>query len=461
MSETVTWTVHSGGLYGDAVDHAALEEALRETKAVALVREESPDALGVVLAVTGRTRRVAVVEGGEVVPGPPLFRFVDDLAAASGTEVAVGDVWAGGEVYVDDLDELEADGEDLGAEGTGIGPAGDVAGTDLADETDTDRTDTDETPDAGPDEAQPGAEPVTRRGRRGRRRAADDDAEHVRVAAVTAMPLREVPFWTEDLGVPVAVLDRGDRRLVLAERPLGVGGWGRHALPVVELDVQDGEPSVVVTRPAPAQPRTWRWVPGWRPLGLVGDADGKAAATFAEDVLGAGGMATALADALPDLDRTAVRDALLDRTDGLSRLARALGLPQEADDVLHGRLTPLAVPGARVYEPRGIAHAIGETVALETRGYGAVPAFWRTYRGIAVDRPWVMRGATATEALIGAAALTTALRSAGRTRRVGAAVGAWMLVDAAAELAAARWVSRHTTPEGRFLPPGGPGRQDG
>ncbi|WP_454778612.1 hypothetical protein [Georgenia muralis] len=460
MSETVTWTVHSGGLYGDAVDHAALEEALRQAKAVALVREESPDALGVVLAVTGRTRRVAVVEGGEVVPGPPLFRFVDDLAAASGTEVAVGDVWAGGEVYVDDLDELEADGEDLGAaggSGTGSAEDGAAEGSDLADETGA------PTSGAGADldAAEDGAEPVTRRGRRGRRRAADDDAEHVRVAAVTAMPLREVPFWTEDLGVPVAVLDRGDRRLVLAERPLGVGGWGRHALPVVELDVQDGEPSVVVTRPAPAQPRTWRWVPGWRPLGLVGDADGKAAATFAEDVLGAGGMAAALADALPDLDRTAVRQALLDRTDGLSRLARALGLPQEADDVLHGRLTPLAVPGARVYEPRGIAHAIGETVALETRGYGALPAFWRTYRGIAVDRPWVMRGATATEALIGAAALTTALRSAGRTRRVGAAVGAWMLVDAAAELAAARWVSRHTTPEGRFLPPGGPGRQEG
>ncbi|UNX55279.1 hypothetical protein MF406_03115 [Georgenia sp. TF02-10] len=471
----VQWVVESGGLYGDDLDAGVLEAAVRETGVVALVRPGAADHLPLVLAVQGRGRAVGVVRDGEVVPGPTLRRFVEDLAAATGTEVAIGGHWSGGQVLVTD----DGDNGEIAAVPGPTGPTGVVPAPAEVAPGPTRPTGvvpapaevapgpTGPTPVPGEGglaadpAAGPAADPAAEPAEDVRRWPAPPgaEAEELRLAAVTPLPLLDAPFRAQDLGIALAALDLGERRVLLADRRgLGVGGWSRAALPAVVLSVVDGEPRVEVDLPG-AITRSWAWESGWRPVGVAataGPGDAEAAAAFAEEVLGRLGMAAAITAAVPGAEADAVVAALddVDGRAGLARLVAALGLPPAVADVLAGTTPVREVPGARVYEPGGIGRALGEAAALETRGYGAIPQYWDRYRSVAVDRPRAHRVAVSAEAALGAALVARRLLVArrGRASAGAALVGVGLLVDSVAELVVASWVARRTTAEGRFVP---------
>lgn len=274
-------------------------------------------------------------------------------------------------------------------------------------------------------------------------------AEHdARTVVVTPLPHHALPLHADLLGRPLAVLDLGDRRAVMTAGPgrdLGVYGWPEDAYPFLRLQVDDEDRTALLGL-GPDEVAVCSWE--MRSVVVHGAVDepGPALATMAQAVLGDRDDAAAFAAAF-DADTEEVLVAMgTPSAAGLAAFAGALGLPGVVVDVLEGRLAPEDVPGATVHPPTGVTDAVSRSVGLRLTDAGRPGSgFWRAYLQLLQERPWLVRAIGATEAAVGTALVGRALRGPaprdGR-QRVGAALGAGLVLDAVAGLALGRLLRR-------------------
>lgn len=173
-------------------------------------------------------------------------------------------------------------------------------------------------------------------------------------------------------------------------------------------------------------------------------SDDKALA-FVRSELGAGGVARAGVADLVDVTFAAVREALLvDRECAASALVSALGLPAEVLSMLEDDLPIDAIPGIKIFEPRGAAEAFTEALAWEVAGEGHVNSdVADVFRHAYLKRPWVMAMVSACQTAVGGAILSSALRpSAGKKRSAWkAAFGFFIVANGISRIATTQYVN--------------------
>lgn len=271
-------------------------------------------------------------------------------------------------------------------------------------------------------------------------------AEHdARTVVVTPLPAHTLPLHADLLGRPLAVLDTGDRRIVMTAGPgkdLGVYGWPEDAYPFLRLQVDDEDRTALLGL-GPDEVAVYSWE--MRSVVVHGSATepGPALTTMAAAVLGDHDDAAAFADAFGVDVETVLAAMGTPSAAGLAAFVEALRLPAVVTDVLDGRLEPAEVPGVEVHQPRGLTDAVSRSVGMrltdeQTPGSG----FWRAYVELLDAKPWLVRALSAAEASVGAALVgQVAARGRGQRtarHRVGATLGVGLVVDAVAGLAVSR-----------------------
>lgn len=269
-------------------------------------------------------------------------------------------------------------------------------------------------------------------------------AEHdARTVVVTPLPAHTLPLHADLLGRPLAVLDAGDRRIVMTAGPgkdLGVYGWPEDAYPFLRLQADD-EDRTALLGVGPDEVAVYSWE--MHSVVVHGSAEqpGPALTTMAAAVLGDHDDAAAFAEAFGADVETVLAAMATPSAAGLAAFVAALGLPAAVTDVLEGRVEPAQVPGVEVHEPKGLTDAVSRSVGMRlTQAPGS--GFWRAYVELLDAKPWLVRALSAAEATVGAALLgQVAARGRGRRtarHRVGATLGVGLVVDAAAGLAVSR-----------------------
>lgn len=310
-----------------------------------------------------------------------------------------------------------------------------------------------------------------------------------RAFALADIATSEIPVYATTHSMNLGLLRVGDLKLVLAERTpklsSGVFPAPDYSL-VFVLDDSDNSPHLIVTRMGRRMVWDWRgemppfeWVAASARAGGSDDdtsvqgvdgtartgnstgtddmpgtvdipsvtyatADDKALA-FVRSELGAGGVARAGVADLVDVTFAAVREALLvDRACAASALVSALGLPPEVLGVLEGDASIEAIPGIKIFEPRGAAGAFTEALAWEVAGEGRVNSdVAGAFRSAYLKRPWAMAMVSACQTAVGGAILSSALRpSAGKKRSAWkAAFGFFIVANGISRIATTQYVN--------------------
>lgn len=389
------------------------------------------------LAVTGRRRRIAVLDDdGEAAPGPTLAEFVEEMdGALRKLQIDMGGIIAWGDI---DLGEVDVEGDDVDVaslqalERQAEGEAGEGAAEGVGDD--------------------------AREGLGGY--AAGDAGEEAG---------EDIP---EFKGPMLVVSD-----IALAEMP-GLAAANRRSLAVfrmegacavaMELDGTEdarraGKPGFAIalsTDPsgldAPVLsvrcrgPRlVWRWDDELEPVPWV-KADA-AASDFVARELGPGAISQRIAQTVAAVDAARIEEALHADPDAApAMLVAALGLPQEIADFLSGLLSATAIPGAIVFEPKPLPQRIQTSVAYGSVGESkSKTGYWQTYRRLFVDRPRVTEIVSSIQAGVGSVLFAGGLRSWRRTGgKVAAAVGGALVVNAAARILTMQWIQTALETEG-------------
>lgn len=436
----VTWRPVSGDIL--RLDPALasvndIENFLAERRIPGRGAASGEDGYRLELAVTGRRRRIAVLDDdGEAAPGPTLAEFVEEMdGALRKLQIDMGGIIAWGDI---DLGEVDVEGDDV-----------DVASLQALE-----RQDEGEAGEGAAEEAGDGA----REGLGGD--AAEDAGEEAG---------EDIP---EFKGPMLVVSD-----IALAEMP-GLAAANRRSLAVfrmegacavaMELDGTEdarraGKPGFAIalsTDPsgldAPVLsvrcrgPRlVWRWDDELEPVPWV-KADA-AASDFVTRELGPGAISQRIAQTVAAVDAARIEEALHADPDAApAMLVAALGLPQEIADFLSGLLSATAIPGAIVFEPKPLPQRIQTSVAYGSVGESkSKTGYWQTYRRLFVDRPRVTEIVSSIQAGVGSVLFAGGLRSWRRTGgKVAAAVGGALVVNAAARILTMQWIQTALETEG-------------
>lgn len=436
----VTWRPVSGDIL--RLDPALasvndIENFLAERRIPGRGAASGDDGYRLELAVTGRRRRIAVLDDdGEAAPGPTLAEFVEEMdGALRKLQIDMGGIIAWGDI---DLGEVDVEGDDVDVaslqalERQAEGEAGEGAAEGVGDD--------------------------AREGLGGY--AAEDAGEEAG---------EDIP---EFKGPMLVVSD-----IALAEMP-GLAAANRRSLAVfrmegacavaMELDGTEdvrraGKPGFAIalsTDPsgldAPVLsvrcrgPRlVWRWDDELEPVPWV-KADA-AASDFVARELGPGAISQRIAQTVAAVDAARIEEALHADPDAApAMLVAALGLPQEIADFLSGLLSATAIPGAIVFEPKPLTQRIQTSVAYGSVGESkSKTGYWQTYRRLFVDRPRVTEIVSSIQAGVGSVLFAGGLRSWRRTGgKVAAAVGGALVVNAAARILTMQWIQTALETEG-------------
>ena len=436
----VTWRPVSGDIL--RLDPALasvndIENFLAERRIPGRGAASGDDGYRLELAVTGRRRRIAVLDDdGEAAPGPTLAEFVEEMdGALRKLQIDMGGIIAWGDI---DLGEVDVEGDDVDVaslqalERQAEGEAGEGAAEGVGDD--------------------------AREGLGGY--AAEDAGEEAG---------EDIP---EFKGPMLVVSD-----IALAEMP-GLAAANRRSLAVfrmegacavaMELDGTEdarraGKPGFAIalsTDPsgldAPVLsvrcrgPRlVWRWDDELEPVPWV-KADA-AASDFVARELGPGAISQRIAQTVAAVDAARIEEALhADPGAAPAMLVAALGLPQEIADFLSGLLSATAIPGAIVFEPKPLTQRIQASVAYGSVGESkSKTGYWQTYRRLFVDRPRVTEIVSSIQAGVGSVLFAGGLRSWRRTGgKVAAAVGGALVVNAAARILTMQWIQTALETEG-------------
>lgn len=388
--ENITWNRVEGMIIARELDPQQMTDYLVERGIVAQLDwfKETPQMMGIRVALTGDKVATISAPGQQLEPGPTLIDLVEGMAGQFEAEVMIGDLG---------IDRLTQDGPDTE-------PSGDAP--------------------------EPDPEPV------------DDSV--LRVVEIGETPASAVPLLAAFEGIDIASLEMpGGKRALMAVLPRGKEGWSFGEVPLVTLTtsgdefqaflIEDDDPENIVTY-------NWGMVEKVVP-GAAGNDP--AAVAVAQDLVGSRQDIEAIHDAVPGVDRELAFASSQQRgVLAINSFVGSLGLPAGVAEFLRGVRAPQDIEGAAFHQARGVSNAIGRSVDIMLGERGAM-SFWDTYQEMVASRPWLVPMVAAAEAVVGSA-LVTVSRGRGARRsfgkKLGTVVGIAMLVDSIAELSLAKYV---------------------
>lgn len=392
------WRPVSGDIYGldaELFNEEAFQEFFREERVLARGHNVENGHYEIELAVTGRRRRVAVLDAdGYVIPGMPLSELVDTMdQKLRKVQIVIEDEIRYGDINLGSVaPDVEAD---IAVFEEGL--AGVRTPEDAAD--DSDEEDAEELPDAP-------------------------------LLMISDLALAEVPAIAAVTKVPMAVMPHGNVRVLVAAKAVDVKKM-IFPRPVYHLTLRtQGDDAPLLTLGLDNQ-RLLSWT--WEDQLPVMDwmTDYEAALEFADENLGAGAIARRCVLEIDQGSAGDVRRALLSsKTMGPAFFVQAMGLGPEILDVLEGRLDVAEIPDAEVFKQANLSDTIRQVVALEISGHGvATPKLWENYRKLYLGNPGLMSATAAIQAALGGSVFVGALQAKGKKARWGAGLGAFLMVN--------------------------------
>ena len=381
------------------------------------------------LAVTGRRRRIAVLDDdGEAAPGPTLAEFVEEMdGALRKLQIDMGGIIAWGDI---DLGEVDVEGDDV-----------DVASLQALE-----RQAADEACDGAAEDAceEAGGEAGDETG---------DDIPEFKgpMLIVSDIALAEMPGLAAANRRSLAVF-RMEGACAVAMELDGTEDARRAGKPgfAIALSTDPSGLDAPVLSVRCRGPRlVWRWDDELEPVPWA-KADA-AASDFVARELGPGALSQRIAQTVPSVDAARIQEALHADPDAApAMLVSALGLPPEVADFLSGLLGATAIPGAIVFEPKPLPQRIQASVAYGSVGESkSKTGYWQTYRRLFVDRPRVTEAVSSIQAGIGSVLFAGGLRSWRRTGgKVAAAIGGALVVNAATRILTMQWIQTALETEG-------------
>lgn len=381
------------------------------------------------LAVTGRRRRIAVLDDdGAASPGPTLAEFVEEMdGALRKLQIDMGGIIAWGDI---DLGEVDVEGDDV-----------DVASLQALE-----RQAADEACDGAAEDAceEAGGETGDETG---------DDIPEFKgpMLIVSDIALAEMPGLAAANRRSLAVF-RMEGACAVAMELDGTEDTRRAVKPgfAIALSTDPSGLDAPVLSVRCRGPRlVWRWDDELEPVPWA-KADA-AASDFVARELGPGALSQRIAQTVPSVDAARIQEALHADPDAApAMLVSALGLPPEVADFLSGLLGATAIPGAIVFEPKPLPQRIQASVAYGSVGESkSKTGYWQTYRRLFVDRPRVTEAVSSIQAGIGSVLFAGGLRSWRRTGgKVAAAIGGALVVNAATRILTMQWIQTALETEG-------------
>lgn len=381
------------------------------------------------LAVTGRRRRIAVLDDdGAASPGPTLAEFVEEMdGALRKLQIDMGGIIAWGDI---DLGEVDVEGDDV-----------DVASLQALE-----RQAADEACDGAAEDAceEAGGEAGDETG---------DDIPEFKgpMLIVSDIALAEMPGLAAANRRSLAVF-RMEGACAVAMELDGTEDTRRAVKPgfAIALSTDPSGLDAPVLSVRCRGPRlVWRWDDELEPVPWA-KADA-AASDFVARELGPGALSQRIAQTVPSVDAARIQEALHADPDAApAMLVSALGLPPEVADFLSGLLGATAIPGAIVFEPKPLPQRIQASVAYGSVGESkSKTGYWQTYRRLFVDRPRVTEAVSSIQAGIGSVLFAGGLRSWRRTGgKVAAAIGGALVVNAATRILTMQWIQTALETEG-------------
>ena len=428
----VTWRPVSGDIL--RLDPALasvndIENFLAERRIPGRGAAAGDDGYRLELAVTGRRRRIAVLDDdGEAAPGPTLAEFVEEMdGALRKLQIDMGGIIAWGDI---DLGEVDVEGDDV-----------DVASLQALE-----RQAADEACDGAAEDAceEAGGEAGDETG---------DDIPEFKgpMLIVSDIALAEMPGLAAANRRSLAVF-RMEGACAVAMELDGTEDARRAGKPgfAIALSTDPSGLDAPVLSVRCRGPRlVWRWDDELEPVPWV-KADA-AASDFVARELGSGAISQRIAQTVTAVDAARIEEALHADPDAApAMLVAALGLPQEIADFLSGLLSATAIPGAIVFEPKPLPQRIQTSVAYGSVGESkSKTGYWQAYRRLFVDRPRVTEIVSSIQAGVGSVLFAGGLRSWRRTGgKVAAAVGGALVVNAAARILTMQWIQTALETEG-------------
>ena len=381
------------------------------------------------LAVTGRRRRIAVLDDdGAASPGPTLAEFVEEMdGALRKLQIDMGGIIAWGDI---DLGEVDVEGDDV-----------DVASLQALE-----RQAADEACDGAVEDAceEAGGETGDETG---------DDIPEFKgpMLIVSDIALAEMPGLAAANRRSLAVF-RMEGACAVAMELDGTEDTRRAVKPgfAIALSTDPSGLDAPVLSVRCRGPRlVWRWDDELEPVPWA-KADA-AASDFVARELGPGAISQRISQTVASVDAARIEEALhADPHAAPAMLVAALGLPSEIADFLSGLLSATAIPGAIVFEPKPLPQRIQASVAYGSVGESkSKTGYWQTYRRLFVDRPRVTEAVSSIQAGIGSVLFAGGLRSWRRTGgKVAAAIGGALVVNAATRILTMQWIQTALETEG-------------
>mgnify|MGYP000864758144 FL=1 len=428
----VTWRPVSGDIL--RLDPALasvndIENFLAERRIPGRGAAAGDDGYRLELAVTGRRRRIAVLDDdGAASPGPTLAEFVEEMdGALRKLQIDMGGIIAWGDI---DLGEVDVEGDDV-----------DVVSLQALE-----RQAADEACDGAAEDAceEAGGEAGDETG---------DDIPEFKgpMLIVSDIALAEMPGLAAANRRSLAVF-RMEGACAVAMELDGTEDARRAGKPgfAIALSTDPSGLDAPVLSVRCRGPRlVWRWDDELEPVPWA-KADA-AASDFVARELGSGAISQRIAQTVTAVDAARIEEALhVDPHAAPAMLVAALGLPQEIADFLSGLLSATAIPGAIVFEPKPLPQRIQTSVAYGSVGESkSKTGYWQAYRRLFVDRPRVTEIVSSIQAGVGSVLFAGGLRSWRRTGgKVAAAVGGALVVNAAARILTMQWIQTALETEG-------------
>ena len=428
----VTWRPVSGDIL--RLDPALasvndIENFLAERRIPGRGAAAGDDGYRLELAVTGRRRRIAVLDDdGAASPGPTLAEFVEEMdGALRKLQIDMGGIIAWGDI---DLGEVDVEGDDV-----------DVASLQALE-----RQAADEARDGAAEDAceEAGGEAGDETG---------DDIPEFKgpMLIVSDIALAEMPGLAAANRRSLAVF-RMEGACAVAMELDGTEDARRAGKPgfAIALSTDPSGLDAPVLSVRCRGPRlVWRWDDELEPVPWA-KADA-AASDFVARELGSGAISQRIAQTVTAVDAARIEEALHADPDAApAMLVSALGLPREIADFLSGLLSATAIPGAIVFEPKPLPQRIQTSVAYGSVGESkSKTGYWQAYRRLFVDRPRVTEIVSSIQAGVGSVLFAGGLRSWRRTGgKVAAAIGGALVVNAAARILTMQWIQTALETEG-------------
>ncbi|WP_182354367.1 hypothetical protein [Flaviflexus huanghaiensis] len=408
------WRPVSGDIYGldpHLFDEEAFQRFFAEERVLARGKNIENGHYEIELAVTGRRRRVALLDDdGYVHPGMPLSELVDTMdEKLRKVQIVIEDEVRYGDINLGSVaPDVEAD--------IAVFKEGNVAF-----ESESESDEGEELSEVDDEE----------------------DLPDVPLLMLSDLALAEVPALAAVTKVPMAVIPHGNLRAVVAERAVDVKKR-IFPRPVFHLTLRtQGEDAPVLTIGLDNQRvLTWTWdeqlpVMDWM-------REHREAMEFADEHLGAGAIALRCVLESKHGSAIEVRKALLSsKVMGPAFFIQAMGLSPEILDVLEGRMDVSEIPDAEVFKQATLAETLREVIALEISGHGiAKPKLWENYRKLYLDNPGLMNAVASVQAAVGGSIFVGALQTKGRKGRWGAGLGALLMVNSLSRILTTQYIQK-------------------